>query len=114
MTGLRVLEFTTAWAGPMTGRILGYLGAEVIHVESANKLDLWRQHTVVFNERRYPDGKGGERPYNRNALFNSQNQNKLSLCIDVKHPKGKAALLELAAKGAKAGQQIRSHQQTSL
>jgi len=98
LTGLRVLEFTTAWAGPMAGRILGFLGAEVVHVESANKLDLWRQHTVVFNERRYPDGKGGDRPYNRNALFNSQNQNKRSLCIDVKHPKGKAALLQLAAK----------------
>ncbi len=97
LSGLRVLEFTTAWAGPMAGRILGFLGAEVIHVESANKLDLWRQHTVVFNERRYPEGIGGERSYNRNALFNSQNQNKKSLCIDVKHPKGKMALTRLAA-----------------
>jgi crotonobetainyl-CoA:carnitine CoA-transferase CaiB-like acyl-CoA transferase len=97
LTGLRVLEFTTAWAGPMAGRILGFLGAEVIHVESANKLDLWRQHTVVFNARRYPDGVRGERPYNRNALFNSQNQNKKSLCIDVKRPKGKDALMRLAA-----------------
>jgi crotonobetainyl-CoA:carnitine CoA-transferase CaiB-like acyl-CoA transferase len=94
--GVRVVEFTTAWAGPMAGRILGFLGADVIHVESATKLDLWRQHTVVFNERRYPDGLAGERPYNRNALFNSQNQNKRSFCIDGKHVRGKDALLRLA------------------
>ena len=98
LQGVRVVEFTTAWAGPMAGRILGFLGAEVIHVESAGKLDLWRQHTVVFNERRYPDGVAGERPYNRNALFNSQNQNKKSFCIDGKHARGKEALLRLAGR----------------
>ncbi len=41
---LRVVELTTAWAGPMAGRILAYLGADVIHVEHATRTDLWRQH----------------------------------------------------------------------
>jgi len=98
LSGLRVLEFTTAWAGPMAGRILAFLGAEAIHVESATRLDVWRQHNSVFQPRRYADRKAGERPHNRVAYFNSQNINKQSLTLDLKHPGGKDAMLKLAAK----------------
>lgn len=97
LTGLRVLDFTTAWAGPMTGRILAFLGAEVIKIESSKRLDGWRQHTAVFNPKRFPDGEAGERPYNRNALFNSQNFNKLSLTLDTKNPTGLSLVHRLAA-----------------
>ena len=98
LAGLRVLDFTTAWAGPMTGRILAFLGAEVIKVESASRPDTWRMHNAVFQAKRFPDGKAGERPHNRVALFNSQNHNKLGLSLDIKHPKGLAAMHRLAAK----------------
>jgi crotonobetainyl-CoA:carnitine CoA-transferase CaiB-like acyl-CoA transferase len=82
----------------MAGRILAFLGAEVIHVESATRLDSWRQHGQVFNAYRYPrDGKG-ERPWNRVAQFNSQNVNKLSLTLDLKLPGGKDVMLKLLAK----------------
>ena len=54
-------------------------------------------HGAVFNPRRFPDGKAGERPWNRAALFNSQNHNKLGLSLDIKHPKGIAAMHRLAA-----------------
>ena len=97
LAGLRVLDFTTAWAGPMTCRILAFLGAEVIKVESASRPDTWRMHNAVFQAKRYPEGKAGERPHNRAALFNSQNHNKLGLTLDIKHPKGRAALYRLAA-----------------
>lgn len=96
LTGLRVLDFTTAWAGPMTGRILAFLGAEVVKVESASRPDTWRMHNAVVQAKRYPDGKPGERPHNRAALFNSQNHNKLGLSLDIKHPKGLAAMHRLA------------------
>lgn len=97
LAGIKVLDFTTAWAGPMTGRILAFLGAEVIHVESATRLDVWRMHNAVFSAKRFPDGVAGDKPYNRSALFNSQNHDKLSLSMDIKHPKGLAAMLKLAA-----------------
>jgi crotonobetainyl-CoA:carnitine CoA-transferase CaiB-like acyl-CoA transferase len=96
--GLRVIEFTTAWAGPMAGRILAFLGAEVIHVESATRLDSWRQLNAVFSPRRFPDRSAGERPYNRGAHFNSQNLDKLSLTLDLKHPGGKSTMHRLAGK----------------
>jgi len=98
LSGLRVLELTTAWAGPMAGRILAFLGAEVIKVESAERPDIWRQHATVFSPRRFPDRVAGERPYNRSAFFNSQNMNKLSLCLDAKQPAGNRALRTLAVQ----------------
>lgn len=97
LAGIRVLDFTTAWAGPMCGRILAFLGAEVVKVESASRPDTWRMHGNVFQAKRFPDGKAGERPWNRAALFNSQNHNKLGLSLDIKHPKGLAAMHRLAA-----------------
>ena len=97
LAGLRVLDLTTAWAGPMTGRILAFLGAQVVKVESASSPDIWRMHNAQFQPRRYPGGEAGERPHNRCASFNSTNHNKLSLSLDIKHPKGLAAMHRLAA-----------------
>jgi len=98
LAGLRVVEFTTAWAGPMAGRILAWLGAEVIHVESASRPDSWRQHGQVYNPGRFPRDGAGERPWDRCALFNSQNANKLSLALELKQPGADAAVLRILAK----------------
>ena len=103
LAGLRVVEFTTAWAGPMAGRILAWLGAEVIHVESASRTDSWRMHGQVFNPTRFPaarfpDDGAGAHPWDRCALFNSQNANKLSLSLELKQPEAKAAMLRILAK----------------
>lgn len=98
LAGLRVVDMTTAWAGPMAGRILAFLGAEVIHVESAGKLDTWRQYEQVYNPYRYPPDGAGERPWNRVAQFNSQNVNKLSLTLDLKLPGGTETMLKLLAR----------------
>lgn len=98
LSGLRVLELTTAWSGPMAGRILAFLGAEVIKLESATRPDIWRHHATVFWPRRFPDREAGERPYNRSAFFNSQNMNKLSLSLDLKHTGGQRAIRALAGK----------------
>lgn len=97
LAGVRVLDFTTAWAGPLSGRILAFLGAQVIKVESATSPDLWRHASSPILPRRYPDGIAGERRYNRCALYNSQNLDKLSLCLDIKHPQGLAAIQRVAA-----------------
>ena len=39
LKGVRVVDMTTAWAGPLTGRILAFLGADTIHIEAATLLD---------------------------------------------------------------------------
>ena len=98
LAGLRVVEFTTAWAGPMAGRVLAWLGAEVIHVEAASRTDSWRMHGQVPNPTRFPADGAGAHPWDRCALFNSQNANKLSLALEIKQPEAKAAMLRILAK----------------
>lgn len=98
LSGLRVVEFTTAWAGPMAGRVLAWLGAEVIHVESASRTDSWRMVGQVFNPGRFPADGAGAKPWDRCALFNSQNANKTSLALEIKQPAAKAAMLAILAK----------------
>jgi crotonobetainyl-CoA:carnitine CoA-transferase CaiB-like acyl-CoA transferase len=99
LQGLRVLDFTQAWAGPMTARALAFLGAEVIKVENGARLDSWRGPAVGVNDpASYPDRLGGERPYDRNALFNTQNHDKQSISLDLKSSAGQDIARRLATK----------------
>ena len=97
LTGIRVVELTTAWAGPMAGRTLAFLGAEVIRIEPASRPDSWRHPKITFNNNRYPDRDPGLRPHNRSSLFNTQNINKLSMALDLKCPGGHETLIKLLA-----------------
>ncbi|MGK9230448.1 CoA transferase [Inquilinus limosus] len=97
LAGLRVLELTTAWAGPMTGRVLAFLGAEAIHVESPTRVNSWRLNKEVPNPVNFPNGHPGARPYDRAFQFNSQNINKLSCILDLKTGKGREVMRRLAA-----------------
>jgi crotonobetainyl-CoA:carnitine CoA-transferase CaiB-like acyl-CoA transferase len=81
----------------MAGRILAWLGAEVIHVESASRTDSWRMVGQVFNPTRFPADGAGEKPWDRCALFNSQNANKLSLSLELKQQAAKDAMLRILA-----------------
>jgi crotonobetainyl-CoA:carnitine CoA-transferase CaiB-like acyl-CoA transferase len=98
LSGLRVVELTTAWAGPMAGRILACLGAETIHVEPANNMDSFRSYSGPLQPKRYPNQEPGERRYNRSMLFNSQNTDKLSFSLDIKGPGGKDVFRDLIRK----------------
>ncbi len=114
LDGVRVLEFTIAWAGPLAGRWLADLGAEVIHLEHRmarglgttaaggfsvdNDATGWRWGQLpgpTFRSGIYPDADPGERPWNRQGLFNKMQRNKLSLCMDLKAPGGREVLLDL-------------------
>src|ERR1700722_4500254 len=88
LRGVRVVDFTTAWAGPMSARIMAYLGAQVVHVEGPGRVDTWRLPLEGGDRRRYPSGEWGERPYNRTSLFNTQNVGKLGLAVDLKSGDG--------------------------
>ncbi len=81
---IRVIELTTAWAGPMAGRILAHMGAEVVHVESPTRTNTWRTNKGAPSPVNFPDRDPGERRWDRVFLFNSQNVNKRSIAIDLK------------------------------
>ncbi|WEX12015.1 CoA transferase [Chelativorans sp. AA-79] len=98
LDNIRVLELTTAWAGPMAGRVLAYLGADVTHVESPTRTNTWRMNKGNPSGVNYPDFDPGERRWDRAFLFNSQNVNKRSLAIDIKTGDGLEAVRGLIMK----------------
>ena len=82
LAGIRVLELAEVWAGPYCGSLLGDLGAEVIKVESIQRT--YRGHiTPPEGAGGYPEGEPGHRPWNRFAVFNGVNRNKMSVTLDL-------------------------------
>jgi benzylsuccinate CoA-transferase BbsF subunit len=74
--GIRILDFTWAWAGPHGTYLLATLGAEVIKIESRSRPDHSRMRSLAAG----PSYKGiDEAPW-----FNDMNPNKLSLSINLR------------------------------
>jgi crotonobetainyl-CoA:carnitine CoA-transferase CaiB-like acyl-CoA transferase len=84
LAGVRVVELTKVWAGPYVGKLLAYLGAEVIRVESRESLDVTRTYGVA--------------DINQAPGFQAVNPQKLSVQIDMKKPEGIRLILDLLAK----------------
>ena len=95
LRGMRILDLTRVWAGPVATRILADLGAEVIHVSAP----MGRGPLVVRGGPGvdFPDGGPGDRPWNRQALFNKLHRNKRSLAVDLKTEQGRQIFLDLVA-----------------
>lgn len=98
LSGLRVLEFSTAWAGPYAGRCLAFLGADVIKVEAPGHPDSWRGSRSGGAARFYPRPAVDGPAYDCNLLFNSQNIDKRSLALDLKRPGALAVFEQLARR----------------
>lgn len=99
LDGVRIVDLTMAWAGPMAVRFLADLGADVIKIEAAQHLDRWRGGTFAQRgTERYPDCDPGEDPWNRSSYFNTQNRNKKSLGLNLKTSEGKELFLSLVAQ----------------
>jgi crotonobetainyl-CoA:carnitine CoA-transferase CaiB-like acyl-CoA transferase len=96
LAGLRVIDMTTAWAGPFAARSLAHLGAQVIKIDAPSHPDSWRGASDGGAPRHYPEGEPGTRPWNRCVLFNTQGQGKLSLGLDLKLAGARDVFLQLA------------------
>ena len=94
---IRATVLTQAWAGAFTTRLLADMGAEVIQVESLNRIDPWRGGYPPRLSGTYPDRDPGKRPFNRNAAYNSVNTGKRAITLDLNHPEAMNAFLELVS-----------------
>ena len=94
---LRAIVLTQAWAGAYTTRLLADMGAEVIQVEALNRIDPWRGGYPPRLSGTYPDGIPGDRPYDRNAAYNSVNTGKKGITLDLNFPEARDALLDLVS-----------------
>lgn len=84
LDGIRVLDFTQMMLGPLCTQTLADLGADVVKVERPGAGEWMRRMPML-----------GEFVGKDSAAFHSFNRNKRSLAVDLKHPDGRALLLEL-------------------
>jgi len=80
MHGVRVLDTTTAWAGPMVSCILADFGCEVIHIDPP---DLEEQYPLNLGD----TGLG--------YMGQTVNRNKLGITLDLRTEEGKELLADL-------------------
>ncbi|HEX2931403.1 MAG TPA: CoA transferase, partial [Candidatus Binatia bacterium] len=86
LKGVRILAFTTGYAGPFAGRLLAGYGAEVIKIESKKGgLDTFRHY-------------GQHKDIDAAPRFIECNLGVRSLAINLKHPTGARLVRELAGK----------------
>jgi crotonobetainyl-CoA:carnitine CoA-transferase CaiB-like acyl-CoA transferase len=87
--GLRVLDLTAFWAGPLCTHVLAMLGAEVLHIESTARPDGTRLLSGLrFSE---PDW------WERSGIFSGLNTNKKSVTLDLATERGRELLRRLIA-----------------
>lgn len=95
LKGVRVIEFARYWAGPYCARLLADMGAEVIKVESPIGDRMRGGLIPAKGSGVYPNDTHGERPYNRQGVFNMINRNKLAVSIALDTEEGNALFKEL-------------------
>jgi formyl-CoA transferase len=86
LAGLRVVELTTTWAGPLAGCVLADMGADVIKVE----------HPKGEMARRVSPHLPG--PSRVSFMHATVNRNKRSLTLDLHDARGREILLRLVAR----------------
>ena len=87
LAGIRVLDFTWAWAGPFCTMQLAHMGAEVIRIETE------KRSCVTRGLPPFADDVAGP---NRAGYYNQYNQGKRSITMDLSKPEAIQMALEMA------------------
>lgn len=82
LAGVKVLDLSRVFAGPLCGQVLGDLGAEVIKVEHPKRGDDTRDWGLRIGK-------------TETTYYNSMNRNKRSITVDLQKPEGLALILEM-------------------
>ncbi len=85
LSGLRVVDLSMFWSGPLAADILAQYGAEVIKVESVQRVDGWR-------------GMAADPGIERSNIFNGVNLNKLGITLDLTSDEGRDLLKPLVQR----------------
>lgn len=90
LTGVRVADFTSFWAGPFFAHTLAMFGADVMHIESPARLDGAR----LMNH--HPDST--PQWWERSPYFHATNTNKRGVTIDMSVDEGRELARRLIAQ----------------
>ncbi len=88
LSDLRVVDLGWVWAGGVTGHILADWGADVIKIESSNRIDPARQGRPIIGD--VPDPE-------QNPMFHNVNRGKRSITLDITKPEGADIVRRLVA-----------------
>jgi crotonobetainyl-CoA:carnitine CoA-transferase CaiB-like acyl-CoA transferase len=91
LKGIRILDATAWWAGPSATGMLATLGAEVIHLEAAERPDGARMIGGLFIGQH-------EQWWEHSGLFLGANVNKRGLTLNLREERGRELCLDLIAK----------------
>ncbi len=83
LNGIRVIDLTHAWSGPHCTRLLADFGAEVIRVEYAQRMGLFR------------GGIKENQGYNKQPAWFQLNRNKYAITLDLKNEKDRDSFADL-------------------
>ena len=96
LAGIRVLDLSKVWAGPLAARVLAELGAQVMQVEAP-----WGRgpreipESLVVAQRFHPDNIQGPDQWNRNGHLIKYGLNKESVVLDLSRAEGLATFERL-------------------
>ncbi|HET6793752.1 MAG TPA: CoA transferase, partial [Acidimicrobiales bacterium] len=80
LSGLRVLDLTSMWAGPLATWLLARLGADVVKIEPAARPDGFRAR---HGRGVWPAGRARRGDGSESAVFNALNSDKRSWAVDA-------------------------------
>jgi crotonobetainyl-CoA:carnitine CoA-transferase CaiB-like acyl-CoA transferase len=92
LRGIKVLDMSHVWSGPLGARVLADLGADVIKVEALDG----RGGAAIPPGSPVADIPPGLQPWNHQPLYNKLNRNRRSLALDLKTPEGRDIFLRLS------------------
>ena len=82
LKGIRIVDLSMGWAGPLACRQLEDMGADVIKVESCKRFDWWRSWEATPE---WIEDDGAE----KSPAFNMVNRNKRAITLDLERPEGR-------------------------
>jgi crotonobetainyl-CoA:carnitine CoA-transferase CaiB-like acyl-CoA transferase len=91
LEGIRVVDFSMGWAGPVCTRTLADLGADVIKIEAIQYADWWRG---VDKRPAYVL----EKMYEKSIRYCIMNRNKRAITLDLTRPQGRDLAKRLIAE----------------
>jgi len=93
LEGMKVLDFTIVIAGPFISRMMSAYGAEVLKIESRSHPEIFRTFGPYRDDHPAPFNPW----YNRGGAFGVFNTGKLSLALNLMHPRGVEIAKQLVA-----------------
>jgi benzylsuccinate CoA-transferase BbsF subunit len=90
LAGVRIADFCWMGVGSLATRFLADMGAEVIKIEHAARIDLMRRHPIYKNSAGTVGAHRSDASVDASGMHNNYSRNKLGVSINLRTPAGRA------------------------